>query len=184
VRAGRAANRLTAVFLDRDGVINRNAAEGDYVKSWAEFRFLPGALEALRLLAALEAPVVVVTNQRGIARGRMTESDLADINWRMHGEVARAGGRIDRVEFCPHESDCDCRKPATGMFVRAARDMELDLSGAAMIGDRATDMQAAEAIGALKVLIRGHPEPMPEVDYEAEDLLDAVRWLTSRSSSS
>jgi D-glycero-D-manno-heptose 1,7-bisphosphate phosphatase len=179
VRAGRAGDRLSlsAVFLDRDGVVNRKAPEGDYVTSWPGFEFLPGALEGLRILAEAGPPVVVVTNQRGIARGRMTEADLADIHVRMSAAVAEAGGRIDAIYHCPHEGGCDCRKPATGLFERAARDLGIELDSAAVIGDRASDMEAAAAIGALRVLVRGHEEPMPPVDHVADDLPSAASWL-------
>jgi D-glycero-D-manno-heptose 1,7-bisphosphate phosphatase len=177
VRAGRTVDRLSAVFLDRDGVINVKAPEGDYVKSWAQFAFLPGALEGLRLLATTDVPVVVVTNQRGIARGFMTESDLATIHTLMTAAVRDAGGRLDAIYHCPHESGCACRKPGTALFERAARDLAVDLSAAAVVGDRASDMQAASAVGALRILVRGHDEPMPRVDYVAGDLAAAARWL-------
>ena len=187
MRAGRARDRLSAVFLDRDGVINRKAPEGEYVTSWEGFAFLPGALEGLALLAAGDVPIVVVTNQRGIARGRMTEADLADVHARMRAAVERAGGRIDAIYHCPHEGGCDCRKPGTGMFELAARDLGVDLAASAVVGDRASDMLAAERIGALRVLVAGYDEPMPAVDHVADDLVGAARWLyasSSRSSSS
>lgn len=180
MRARRAGNHLSAVFLDRDGVVNRKAPEGEYVTSWAEFEFLPGALDGLRLLARTGAPLVVVTNQRGIARGRMTEADLADIHRRMTAEVTAAGGRIDAVYFCPHEGGCDCRKPGTALFERAARDLGIDLSASAVVGDRASDMQAAATIGALRVLVRGHEEPQPEADQVVDDLAGAARWLVDQ----
>jgi D-glycero-D-manno-heptose 1,7-bisphosphate phosphatase len=183
VRAGRAGASLSAVFLDRDGVINVKAPEGEYVTSWSSFAFAPGALEGLRLLAGLGVPVVVVTNQRGVARGRMTEGDLADIHDRMRAAVASAGGRIDAVYHCPHEGGCKCRKPGTLLFERAARDHGIDLRRAAVVGDRASDMEAAAAIGALRLLVAGHAEPMPPVDQVAGDLADAARRLTDQASS-
>jgi D-glycero-D-manno-heptose 1,7-bisphosphate phosphatase len=161
-------------------VINVKAPEGEYVTSWEEFEFAPGALKGLRLLAGLGAPVVVVTNQRGIARGRMTEQDLDGIHSRMLVEVSRAGGRIDAIHHCPHEGGCDCRKPGTGLFERAAADLDVDLTAAAVIGDRASDMEAAAAIGALRVLVAGADEPMPPVDHEAADLVGAARWLADQ----
>jgi D-glycero-D-manno-heptose 1,7-bisphosphate phosphatase len=168
---------LSAVFLDRDGVINRKAPEGEYITSWEEFAFLPGALEGLRLLAAGGAPLVVVTNQRGVARGHMTEADLDDIHGHMRMAIRDAGGRLDAVYHCPHERDCDCRKPGTGLFEQAGADLGIDLKRSAVVGDRAADMQAATAIGALRVLVRGYDEPMPDVDHTADDLLGAARWL-------
>ena len=184
MRAGRARHRLgpdpalSAVFLDRDGVINRKAPEGEYVTSWEEFVFLPRALEGLRALARLEVPVVVATNQRGIARGRYTEADLALIHDRMRAAVTAAGGRIDAIEHCPHEAgECDCRKPSTGMFERAARALGIELARAAVLGDRASDMEAAARIGALRVLVGAHPEPLPNHDHRAPNLLEAAHWL-------
>lgn len=176
--------RLTTVFLDRDGVINRKAPEGSYVTSWAEFEFLPGALDGLRLLAEHDLRVIVVSNQRGVGRGRIRPVDLADIHERMRAEAERAGGRIDAVYFCPHlEAGCACRKPAPGMLLDAARDfpgLRLELS--ALVGDRAHDMEAAAAVGAMRVLVRGFDEPMPPVDHAADDLAGAAAWLVARAS--
>jgi histidinol-phosphate phosphatase family protein len=183
VRAGRAGVPLSAVFLDRDGVINVKAPEGEYVTSWSSFIFAPSALEGLRLLAGLGDPVVVVTNQRGVARGRMTEGDLADIHERMRAEVASAGGRIDAIYHCPHEGGCECRKPGTLLFRRAADDLGIELGSSVVIGDRAADMEAAAAIGALRVLVAGHDEPMPPVDHVAGDLAVAARWLADQDCS-
>jgi D-glycero-D-manno-heptose 1,7-bisphosphate phosphatase len=177
VRAGRAGADLSAVFLDRDGVINVKAPEGEHVTSWERFEFLPGALKGLRLLAEAGRPVVIVTNQRGIARGHMSEADLADIHARMSAAVAEAGGRIDAIYHCPHEGGCECRKPGTALFERAARDLDLDLEASAVVGDRAHDMDAAARIGALRVLVGGVSEAMPPVAHRAEDLASAARWL-------
>jgi D-glycero-D-manno-heptose 1,7-bisphosphate phosphatase len=183
VRAGRADAGLSAVFLDRDGVINVKASEGEYVTSWSEFAFAPGALDGLQLLAELDVPVVVVTNQRGVGRGRITEADLAAIHERMRAEVSSAGGRIDAVYHCPHEGGCECRKPGILLFREAARDLGLELGRSAVLGDRASDMEAAAAIGALRVLVTRHDEPMPPVDHEATDLLAAARWLADQDCS-
>jgi D-glycero-D-manno-heptose 1,7-bisphosphate phosphatase len=161
-------------------VINVKAPEGEYVTSWAQFEFAPGALEGLRMLAELGVPVVVATNQRGIARGRMTEEDLAEIHDRMRAEVARASGRIDAIYHCPHEGGCECRKPGTLLFRTAAQELGFDLGRSAVIGDRASDMEAAAEIGALRVLVAGHDEPMPPVDHEAADLAAAARWLANQ----
>jgi D-glycero-D-manno-heptose 1,7-bisphosphate phosphatase len=181
VRADRARHPLSAVFLDRDGVINRKAPEGEYVESWATFAFLPGALDGLRTLAALDVPVVVVTNQRGVALGRYTEGAVADIHARMRAAVTAAGGRIDAVYHCPHErGTCDCRKPGTGMFERAARELGIELGRAAVVGDQPSDMEAARRIGALRVLAGGAGAPPPGVDHVARDLNGAAAWLRSR----
>ena len=170
-----------AIFLDRDGVINVKAPEGEYVTSWAGFTFAPGALEGLAQLATLGVPLVVVTNQRGVARGHLSESDLAQLHERMRIEVHRAGGRLDVILHCPHEGGCLCRKPGTLLFERAARQLGFELRSAAVVGDRASDMQAAEALGALRVLVGAQDEPMPAVDYRAKDLAAAARWLCARA---
>lgn len=171
----------SAVFLDRDGVINRKAPEGSYIRTWSEFTFLPGALEGLRLLAAYGPRLIIVSNQRGVGRGRIRPQDLAEIHERMRAEVAAAGGRIDAVYHCPHvEPGCVCRKPAPGMLLEAARDFDdVDLTRSVLVGDRAHDMHAAAAVGARKVLVRGFQEPMPPVDHVADDLLGAATWLVS-----
>ena len=116
-------SHVSAVFLDRDGVINRKRPEGSYVTSWDEFELLPGALEALALLAKTGARVIVVTNQRGIARGRMTGDDLEEIHTRLRATVSAAGGRLDAIYHCPHEGPCRCCKPEPGMFEDAAADL-------------------------------------------------------------
>jgi D-glycero-D-manno-heptose 1,7-bisphosphate phosphatase len=182
VRTGRAGD-LVAVFLDRDGVLNRKAPEGEYVTSVDELDVLPGAPEAVRKLKQAGLHVVVVTNQRGIARGRMTEDDLAEIHAALQQQL---GGLVDAIEHCPHEGGCDCRKPGTAMFERAAARLGFDPAASAVIGDRADDMVAAGRIGALRVHVRGYDEPLPEIDYDAADVLDAAEWLlaTSRSSAS
>jgi histidinol-phosphate phosphatase family protein len=160
-------------------VINRKAPEGEYVTSWEEFEFLPGALEGLALLAAAPPKVIIATNQRGIARGRMTEEDLSDIHRRMLEAVGEAGGRIDGIYFCPHEEGCGCRKPETGMFEAAASRFDLRLPRTAVVGDSPSDMLAASRIGAVGVLVApgGQGERPADVDYVAADLADAARWL-------
>jgi histidinol-phosphate phosphatase family protein len=168
------------VFLDRDGTLNVKAPEGEYVTSWEQFEFLPGALEAVRLLSEHGARLIVVTNQRGIALGRMTEADLADIHRRMLDALAAAGGRIAGVYHCPHEAGtCDCRKPEIGMFLQAQRDFpEIRFDDAAVIGDSESDMLAAQRIGAAAVYL-GDPDALGNGDgVRLEDsLLSAVRGL-------
>jgi histidinol-phosphate phosphatase family protein len=173
------SSRLSAVFLDRDGVINRKAPEGGYVEGWAEFEFLPGALDGLRLLADLGVPVLVATNQRGVALGRITAWDVEEIHRRMVEAVSRAGGRIDGIYYCPHEEGCRCRKPRVGMFEDAARDHGIALEHAVVIGDSPSDMLAADQIGALRIGIGTTPEL--DADYQAADLAQAASWLVEGS---
>jgi D-glycero-D-manno-heptose 1,7-bisphosphate phosphatase len=177
-----------AVFLDRDGVINRDRL--DYVKTWQEFDFLPGALEALRLLASRPDPVIVVSNQSCIGRGLVARERVEEIHRLMRAAVEREGGRIDAVYYCPHrpEEDCPCRKPRPGLLLQAAADLSLDLRGSVMIGDDLKDLQSAAAAGVRPVLVRtGHGRDVGKSDLASiafpykvfDDLLDAVRHLDS-----
>ncbi len=145
---------MRAVFLDRDGVINRERS--DYVKHWGEFEFLPGALEALRRLAGLNWPVLVITNQSAIGRGLATPSAVAEIHERMVAAVAAAGGRIDAVFVCPHHPDegCDCRKPRPGLLHQAAAAFDLHLASCYFVGDAFTDLAAARAAGCRPILVQ------------------------------
>ena len=142
-----------AVFVDRDGVICWN--RDDYVKSWEEFVFLRGARKALLRLARLELPIIVVTNQSIINRGIAPVEVVEDIHTRMVRAVEAAGGRIDRVVYCPHRPDegCACRKPEPGLLIAAAEEFGLDLSQSYLIGDAETDMQAGRAVGCRRYLV-------------------------------
>jgi histidinol-phosphate phosphatase family protein len=152
--------RRPTVILDRDGVLNRRMPKAQYVRDWSEWAWLPGVLEGLRRLKQAGWRVVVVTNQAGIARGAMTEAQLAAIHDRMRAEVAAAGGEIAAIYRCPHGWDdgCDCRKPKPGMLFQAQRDLRLDLSRTPFLGDDERDGQAAAAAGCPFVMIgEGHP---------------------------
>lgn len=149
------ANKIKTVFLDRDGVINRKPPEGDYVKYWEKFEFLPGAPEALRLLKEAGLRLIIVTNQRGIARGLMTERDLEEIHRRMQAELLRFRASVDAIYYCPHEEGtCDCRKPRDGLFRQAQRDFpDIDFARSAVIGDPLADMEVGTRLGCLTILI-------------------------------
>lgn len=141
--------RHPSVILDRDGVLNVRMPRGEYVRRWPDWRWTGGALNALARFASAGWRVIVVTNQAGIARGAMTEADLADIHKKMTAEAAAAGGRIDAIFHCPHGWDegCSCRKPKPGMLFQAQRAFDLDLSHTTFVGDDERDGQAAEAAG-------------------------------------
>jgi len=129
------------VFLDRDGVINRDSP--GYIKSPEEFEFLPGSLEALRRLAEAGFTCIVVTNQSAAARGLMTPEALDAIHRRLYSAVEAVGGRILDVFICPHlpSADCTCRKPKPGLLHAARRKYGIDFSSAVMIGDSAKDVE-------------------------------------------
>lgn len=163
--------RRPAVILDRDGVLNVRPPKARYVRSWADWRWMPGALEALRVLNEAGARVIVVSNQAGIARGALTQAHVADIHARMTREAREAGGEITAIYICPHGWDdgCNCRKPKPGMLFAAQRDWHLDLSRTPLFGDDERDGQAAEAAGCPWVAIS-----------EAHPLVEAARELVGR----
>jgi histidinol-phosphate phosphatase family protein len=147
--------RVPAIILDRDGVLNKKPPKAEYVKTWDEFEWLPGARKALALLKKADYKIIVVTNQAGIERGFMTEEDLKEINDSMKREAGISGGDIDAVYYCPHgwDSNCDCRKPKPGMLFQAQRDFHLDLTRTYFIGDDTRDEQAGIAAGCKTILI-------------------------------
>ena len=142
-----------AIFLDRDGVINENRS--DHVKCWEEFDWLPGVLSSIRRLSQTGMPIFVVTNQAIINRGIATEETLGDIHGRMLGMIEQAGGRIDKVFYCPHDNheNCDCRKPKPGMLKQAAQEFGVDLTRSFLVGDSWTDIEAGLAVGASSILV-------------------------------
>lgn len=178
-----------AIFLDRDGVINRNRS--DHVKSWTEFEFLPGVLEALKELSQLNWPVIVISNQAAIGRGLVSRQEVDEINSRMVEAVHLSGGRIDHVYYCPHRPDegCDCRKPRPGMILQAAKEAGLDLPRSYLIGDAESDLLAAVAAGCQAVLVKTGriPEKLVQIkeiyDYQIhieDNLTCAVKWILQR----
>lgn len=139
--------RRPCVIVDRDGVLNVKAARGEYVTSPRDWQWLPGALYGLRALTQAGSDVIVVTNQAGIARGVMSEAQLAAVHARMREEAAAEGGDILDIFHCPHHWDdgCDCRKPKPGMLLAAQRIHALDLSRTPFVGDDPRDGEAAAA---------------------------------------
>lgn len=148
------ARQRAAVFLDRDGTIIDDA---HYLARPEHVRLRPGAAEAIARLNRAGIPVVVVTNQSGIARGLFTEADYERVHRRMVELLEHEGARIDATYMCPHHPDfggpCDCRKPGTLLFRRAARDHGLDLARSTSIGDRWRDVAPGLAVGGHGILI-------------------------------
>ena len=146
---------MKTVFLDRDGVINQNPPNKGYVRTWAEFTFIPNSRSAIRELTQAGYRLFVITNQAGIGRGIYSETDLKDIHARMVTEITAAGGVIEAVYYCPHHPDvgCECRKPQPGMLKRAAQEHDIDLSSAYFIGDFTTDIEAGRRAGTRTFLV-------------------------------
>lgn len=143
------------VFLDRDGVINADSP--DYIKSWEEFNFLPGSLQALADLTRAGYHLIVITNQSMIGRGMVPLPVLEQMHGRMRKAVEQAGGVIHDIIFCPHrpEDHCRCRKPEPGMILEAGRCHGIDLSSTVMIGDNAKDVICGRNAGCgATILVR------------------------------
>lgn len=143
------------IFLDRDGVINKKAPKAEYVKSWDEFEFIPGSIEAMTLLAQNGYKIFIISNQAGIARGAMTEQDLEKIHENMEKELEKHNVKIQKIYYCPHgwNEGCECRKPKPGMLFQAAREYDLDLSKSLFIGDDERDLHAGHAAGCRTILV-------------------------------
>ncbi len=146
------AARRRAVFLDRDGTI---CEEVGYLNHISRFRLFPFAASAIRRLNQAGLPVIVVTNQSGVARGIFPESLVHEVHEKMVAELAAAGARVDGVYFCPHKSEdaCGCRKPHPGMLERAAGEHSLELAGSYVVGDRYDDLEMAERVGGCGILV-------------------------------
>lgn len=168
-------DKVKVAFLDRDGVINRKAAEHDYIKKPEEFQLLKGVPAAIRLLNHYGYKVIIVTNQRGIARKLMTKADLTTIHEKMHQELAVQGAFVDKIYYCPHDiiDNCSCRKPKIGMLLQAEAEYPVNKSLSFMVGDSLSDIQAGISFGVSPILIGEAAGSFPC----AADLLTAVRKL-------
>jgi D-glycero-D-manno-heptose 1,7-bisphosphate phosphatase len=180
------------IFLDRDGVINRDSPE--YIKRWEEFEFLPGSLEALRLLTQAGYHLILITNQSIINRGWTTLEELACTHRLLREAVAAAGGQIFDIFFCPHRPDenCDCRKPKPGMILQAQARYGIDLAQTVMIGDSGRDIRCGRdaGCGATLLVRTGYKADVEQTlaaeglhpDAVTDDLLAAARLILSGNS--
>jgi len=180
-----------AVFLDRDGTV---IEEVGYLSRPEQFRLLPGAAAAIRQLNERDIPVVLVTNQSGVARGKFSENDLAEIHRHLRELLATEDARLDAIYYCPHHPregqapyrrDCVCRKPAPGMLQQAAREHGLDLAASVMIGDSLRDLEAGAAAGCkTRILVMtGHGNAdkarLPCLEFSAQACDDLAAAIAS-----
>jgi D-glycero-D-manno-heptose 1,7-bisphosphate phosphatase len=177
---------MPLVILDRDGVINEDSDA--YVKSPAEWIPIPGSLEAIARLNHTGYRVVIATNQSGVGRGLFGMAELDAIHQKLHATLARLGGQIDGIYFCPHapEDDCSCRKPKPGLLQEIAARHGVDLAGVPAIGDSLRDIEAARAAGATPILVRTGKGWAAEATLPTEwgvevfdDLAQAVQTLVA-----
>lgn len=185
-----------AVFLDRDGTINE---EVGYLDSLDKLKIIPAAFEAIRLINESGMKVAVISNQAGVARGLFTEEFVRTTNNYLQTILSREGAYINSFYYCPHHPTegeepyrqaCDCRKPAPGMLIKAAQDLNIDLKVSYLVGDRFLDIEAARKAGVKGILVKtgygstllqddGPDKATPEnkPDFIAADILEAVRWI-------
>ena len=175
------------IFLDRDGVINRDSP--DYIKRWAEFEFLPRSLDALKILNQNLFQVIIVTNQSAVSRKMISLRDLNLIHSKLKAAVKAGGGLIQDIFFCPHgpQENCGCRKPKPAMLFTAQQKYRIHLASAYLVGDRAKDIECARLAGCgYSLLVKSGnnqetkndlAQKKIEPDYIAADLFDAVEWV-------
>jgi histidinol-phosphate phosphatase family protein len=176
-------DRTWTLFLDRDGVINRRIVD-DYVKTWDQFVFLPGVLDALKKFHHVFGRIIVVSNQQGVGKGLMSEADVQSVHIRMQDEIKNAGGNIDAVFYSPHlQSDKSImRKPNIGMALKARRQFtDIRLNRSVMAGDSISDMIFGKRAGMKTVLISQNAEPAQlhprQIDYLYPDLISLANDL-------
>jgi histidinol-phosphate phosphatase family protein len=180
-----AMNTTRAVFLDRDGVIIVNK---DFIVDIADMEFIPGAIEGLRNLNP-DYKKIIISNQSGVGRGYFNIEQLEAFNEVLLAELKKKGVLIDKIYYCPHSPDdnCECRKPKTMLFEKARQLYGIDFTRSWMIGDKSSDIQAGENIGASTILVGtgyGGSEPDSEVvkpDYYVNDLYQAVEIINNES---
>jgi len=185
-----------AVFLDRDGTINEQMG---YINHISRFHLLPGVVDAIKRLNDANIPVIVVSNQSGLARGYFPEELLTAVHEKMHAQLAEKGARVDGVYYCPHHPEakekrfreaCNCRKPKPGLILTAAKEMGIDPEKSIVVGDRWSDIKTATACGARSVLVRtgygrGDEQyigPFQEIQphKKCDDLQGAVNWILTQ----
>jgi D-glycero-D-manno-heptose 1,7-bisphosphate phosphatase len=178
---------MKLVILDRDGVINFDSAQ--FIKNPAEWKPIPGSLEAIARLNQSGYKVVVATNQSGVGRGLFDMDMLNQIHEKMHKALYAVGARVDAIFYCPHAADsaCECRKPKPGMFKRISQTLNIDLAGVPAIGDSLRDLQAGVAVGCKPILVlTGKGEKtraegnLPDDTREFADLAQAVDWILAK----
>lgn len=178
-----------AVFIDRDGVLNRDPGAEYYVRTWERFAFLPRTAEALAALKGAGYRLYVVSNQSGVARGDVSAAELARITENMKEALRKHGASLDGVYYCRHDDAdrCACRKPKTGLFTEAAQAGGIDLASSYNVGDSERDIVAGKSLGLASILVlsgKTRPENVKGLsakpDHVATDLFEASQWIIQK----
>ncbi|WP_338561347.1 D-glycero-beta-D-manno-heptose 1,7-bisphosphate 7-phosphatase [Erwinia sp. E_sp_B04_7] len=181
------ANKIPAIFLDRDGTMN---VDKGYVHEIDNFQFIDGAIEAMQELKKMGYALVMVTNQSGIARGLFTEDTFMQLTEWMDWSLADREVDLDGIYFCPHHPEavieeyrqqCDCRKPQPGMLLSAQQELNIDMAASYMVGDKIDDMLAGKAAGVgIKVLVRSGKPVTEEGENAADWVINSLADLPAR----
>jgi D-glycero-D-manno-heptose 1,7-bisphosphate phosphatase len=181
---------IKALFIDRDGVINKDPGgwtKTNYVTNWKDFHFVPGTLQALKILKEKDIKAIIASNQGGVNKGLYTRAELSKVNSLMLKEIEKSGGAIEEVFYCIHkdEDNCECRKPKPGMLESAARKHGIDPKTTYFIGDAPKDIMAGKRIGCGTILVLSGKSSRKDIegwqekpDHVFKDLLEAVKFLT------
>ncbi len=164
-------NNSWTLFLDRDGIINKNP-ENDYVKNISEFEFIEKVPENLKQLSKVFGRIIIVTNQQGIGKGLMSEKDLNDIHQYMNKKILNAGGRIDKIYHCPDLDNTGSkdRKPETGMGLKAKADFpEINFSKSIMVGDKISDVAFGKKLNMFAIIITKDIKYLNSIDKKNWD---------------
>jgi histidinol-phosphate phosphatase family protein len=182
---------IKSLFIDRDGVVNKDPGgwtKTNYVTDRVDFHFVPGTLQALKILKEKGIKVIVASNQGGVNKGLYTKEELENVNSFMLKEIEKAGGAIEEVIYCIHrdEDKCECRKPKPGMLASAAKKYGIDPKTTYFIGDAKTDVTAGKMAGCKSILVLSGKSSRKDIelwedkpDYVFTNLLEAVKWLVT-----
>lgn len=177
---------MRAIFLDRDGVINRYPGDTKYVTSWKEFKFIPRSKKAIALLNKNKYTVFIISNQAGVNKDIYSQEVLDLITDKMLEALGRARAKIDGVFYCIHRTEdrCSCRKPKSGLVELAIKNRNIDMKNSYFIGDTIRDVSTAKASGCKSILVfSGKEKPQNRKNWEAQpdfmfrDLYEAVRFV-------
>lgn len=177
---------MKVVFLDRDGVINKQPPHNGYIKSWKEFKFISGSIEAIRRFNINGFKVFIVSNQSGVAKGLYTQKDLDIITKNMLSIFKKKGAYVDGVYYCTHrtEDNCNCKKPKVGLLEKAVYSFKDKIEKAFLIGDSSVDMETAKNFNAISILVLSGKEKISnranwnfKPDYVFDNLLVASYYL-------